>query len=74
MVVDKKFQDKNYAPHTVTQETKSVYARSEPINDSEYTQTIAEYRNGNVVDPLIMDLIIVSTELNGDIPTRTRSK
>ena len=49
LVVDKKFQDKNYAPHTVTQETKSVYARSEPTTDSEYTQAIAEYRNGNVV-------------------------
>ena len=49
IVVDKKFQDKNYAPHVVTQETKSVYARVEPTNDSEYTQTITEYRDGNIV-------------------------
>ncbi len=49
LVVDKKFQDKHYAPHTITQETKSVYARTEPADDSEYTQTISEYRAGNVV-------------------------
>ena len=49
IVTDKKYQDKNYAPHTITQTNKSVYARTEPTDDSEYTQTIAEYRSGNVV-------------------------
>ena len=49
IVVDKKFQDQHYAPHVVKQETKSVYARTEPATDGEYTQSISEYRAGNIV-------------------------
>ena len=49
IVVDKKFQDQHYAPHVVRQENKSVYARTEPTNDTEYTQSISEYRAGNIV-------------------------
>tara|TARA_B100001057_G_scaffold147946_1_gene147884 strand:- start:134 stop:8017 length:7884 start_codon:yes stop_codon:yes gene_type:complete len=49
IVVDKKFQDQHYAPHVVRQENKSVYARTEPTNENEYTQAISEYRAGNVV-------------------------
>ena len=49
IVTDKKYQDKNYAPHTITQSNKSVYARTEPTDDNEYTQTITEYSSGNVV-------------------------
>ena len=49
VVTDKKFQDQYYAPNTTFEPTKSVYARTEPINASEYTKTIAEYRSGNLV-------------------------
>ena len=49
IVVDKKFQDKNYAPHVLHQPTKSVIARDEPANETEYTKSITEYRSGNVV-------------------------
>ncbi|MBR20674.1 MAG: hypothetical protein CMA64_11130 [Euryarchaeota archaeon] len=49
IVVDKKFQDKNYAPHVLHQPTKPVLARPEPANEDEYTKTISEYRAGNLV-------------------------
>ena len=49
IVVDKKFQDKNYAPHVLHQPTKSVLARGEPANETEYTKSITEYRSGNIV-------------------------
>ena len=41
IVVDKKFQDKNYAPHVLHQPTKPVIARPEPTDDAEYTKTIS---------------------------------
>mgnify|MGYP001417431783 CR=1 FL=1 len=49
IVVDKKFQDKNYAPHVLHQPSKPVLARPEPANETEYTLTVAEYRSGNLV-------------------------
>jgi hypothetical protein len=49
IVTDKKFQDQYYAPNVTFEETKSVFARTEPVNASEYTRTIAEYRSGNLV-------------------------
>ena len=49
IVTDKKFQDQYYAPNVTFEETKSVFARTEPVNASEYTRTIAEYRSGNIV-------------------------
>ena len=49
IVVDKKYQDKNYAPHILHQPTKPVLARTEPTDDTGYTKTISEYRSGNLV-------------------------
>ena len=49
IVVDKKTSDQLYAPNVNFQETKSVFARTEPADDSEYSVQIAEYRAGNVV-------------------------
>ena len=49
IVVDKKYQDKNYAPHVLHQPTKPVLARTEPTDDTGYTKTISEYRSGNLV-------------------------
>ena len=49
IVIDKKGNDQLYAPNVNFQETKSVFARTEPANESEYTLQIAEYRSGNIV-------------------------
>ena len=49
LVLDKKYIDANYAPNIITQTTKSVLARNEPANATEYTKTITEYRNGGAV-------------------------
>ena len=49
IVTDKKFQDQYYAPNTTFEPTKPVYARTEPVNADEYTNSISEYRSGNVV-------------------------
>ena len=49
LVTDKKFQDQYYAPNTTFEPTKPVYARQEPANANQYTQTISEYRSGNIV-------------------------
>ena len=49
IVIDKKTSDQTYAPHVNFQETKSVLARNEPADDTEYTKTISEYRSGNLV-------------------------
>ena len=49
IVVDKKFQDKNYAPHVLHQPTKPVLARPEPTDDTGYTKSVSEYRSGNLV-------------------------
>ena len=49
LVTDKKFQDQYYAPNVTFEPNKSVLARQEPSNASEYQKTISEYRGGNLV-------------------------
>ena len=49
LVTDKKFQDQYYAPNVTFEPNKSVLARQEPSNASEYQKTISEYRSGNIV-------------------------
>ena len=49
LVTDKKFQDQYYAPNITFEPNKSVLARNEPANADEYTKTVSEYRNGNIV-------------------------
>lgn len=47
LVVDKKFQDKTYAPNAL-KNARPVIARDEPTNGNEYTKTISNYQNGNI--------------------------
>ena len=47
LVIDKKFADQNYAPNAVYA-NRSVIARDEPADESEYELTIETYRNGNL--------------------------
>ena len=47
IVIDKKFADQAYAPNAVYA-NRSVIARDEPADASEYELTIENYRNGNL--------------------------
>jgi hypothetical protein len=47
LVIDKKFADQAYAPNALYS-NRSVIARDEPDDASEYTLTIENYRNGNL--------------------------
>ena len=50
LVIDKKFADQAYAPNALYS-NRSVVARDEPVDASEYTITITNYRNGNLEIP-----------------------